>query len=256
MTIIIDACYDGFVVMAADMMWHSTAGHVGDRHKLVTHPSVPLAFGSSGLGMLGDLWVIDLLADLVGEVTEPRQLTLAGLAKRLAHDLAERVSEEQQAVEDQLSNSRRELKCAYRAPEGCEGGVRLSQICTDYRSRVHARRCTRPRRSEGPWRLRRGACAVFRSSAASGRERRRSPAPSPGNSTCPTSNSTHCTGGPGWTAGDDAVMRDRVAQVIAGDASVIDGNYWRKIGGLVWTRADTVVWLDPSWLLTFFRVRG
>lgn len=60
--------------------------------------------------------------------------------------------------------------------------------------------------------------------------------------------------GPGWTPADDAAMRDRVAQAIAGDAWVIDGNYWRKIGGLVWTRADTVVWLDPPWLLTFFRV--
>ncbi|HEY8648945.1 MAG TPA: AAA family ATPase [Candidatus Limnocylindria bacterium] len=60
--------------------------------------------------------------------------------------------------------------------------------------------------------------------------------------------------GPGWTPADDGLMRERVAQAIAGDAWVIDGNYWRKIGGLVWTRADTVVWLDPPWLLTFIRV--
>lgn len=59
---------------------------------------------------------------------------------------------------------------------------------------------------------------------------------------------------PGWTAADDALMRGRVRRAIAGDAWVIDGNYWRKIGGLVWTRADTVIWLDPPWLLTFLRV--
>lgn len=60
--------------------------------------------------------------------------------------------------------------------------------------------------------------------------------------------------GPGWTPAPDAIMRDRVAQAISGDAWVIEGNYWRKIGGLVWTRADTVIWLDPPWLLTFIRV--
>lgn len=49
-------------------------------------------------------------------------------------------------------------------------------------------------------------------------------------------------------------MRERVGRAIAADAWVVDGNYWRKIGDLVWTRADTVVWLDPPWLLTLVRV--
>lgn len=60
--------------------------------------------------------------------------------------------------------------------------------------------------------------------------------------------------GPGWTQASAEELRGRVTEKIAGDSWVIDGNYWRKIGGLVWTRADTVVWLDLPWLVTFLRV--
>jgi len=60
--------------------------------------------------------------------------------------------------------------------------------------------------------------------------------------------------GPDWAEASEAEMRDRVSQVIAADSWVIDGNYWRKIGGMVWERADTVVWLDPPWRTTFLRV--
>ncbi|RDI49755.1 adenylate kinase family enzyme [Nocardia mexicana] len=37
-----------------------------------------------------------------------------------------------------------------------------------------------------------------------------------------------------------AVVAERIAQ----DAWVVDGNYRGKLGDLVWQRADTVVWLD------------
>ncbi len=60
--------------------------------------------------------------------------------------------------------------------------------------------------------------------------------------------------GPGWIQASAEELRNRVNEKIAGDAWVIDGNYWRKISGLVWTRADTVVWLDLPWPLTFIRV--
>ena len=60
--------------------------------------------------------------------------------------------------------------------------------------------------------------------------------------------------GPGWNEATPEELRARVGAIIAQDSWVIDGNYFRKIGELVWTRADTVVWLDPPWSLTFVRI--
>ena len=45
----------------------------------------------------------------------------------------------------------------------------------------------------------------------------------------------------------EAVFKERVARAVEGDAWVIDGNYaGRGARDLVWPRADTVIWLDPS----------
>ncbi|MBU6424050.1 MAG: AAA family ATPase [Chloroflexota bacterium] len=60
--------------------------------------------------------------------------------------------------------------------------------------------------------------------------------------------------GPGWSAATPEELARRVREATAADAWVVDGGYWGKIGGLVWSRADTVVWLDPPWLLTFVRI--
>jgi adenylate kinase family enzyme len=48
---------------------------------------------------------------------------------------------------------------------------------------------------------------------------------------------------PGWTELPTDEFRRRVAEVAATDAWVIDGNYSRG-RDIVWSRADTVVWLD------------
>ena len=48
---------------------------------------------------------------------------------------------------------------------------------------------------------------------------------------------------PGWTEVPRELMQERVAQATAGDGWVIDGNYSR-VRDDVWTRADTVVWLN------------
>jgi hypothetical protein len=59
---------------------------------------------------------------------------------------------------------------------------------------------------------------------------------------------------PGWRESSVEDFRARVASAIAEDAWVIDGNYRSRLGGLVWTRADTVVWLDPPIALRFARL--
>jgi adenylate kinase family enzyme len=47
----------------------------------------------------------------------------------------------------------------------------------------------------------------------------------------------------GWEPLPRDVFRARVADFIAADGWVVDGNY-SAVRDLVWTRADTVVWLD------------
>ncbi len=51
--------------------------------------------------------------------------------------------------------------------------------------------------------------------------------------------------GPDWSQVAPETFRARVAEAIAGESWVIDGNYSR-VRDLVWSRADTVVWLDYS----------
>lgn len=49
--------------------------------------------------------------------------------------------------------------------------------------------------------------------------------------------------GPDWTQAPLEVFRERVARALSGGAWVVDGNYG-KVRDVVWSRADTVVWLD------------
>jgi len=58
---------------------------------------------------------------------------------------------------------------------------------------------------------------------------------------------------PGWTELPPAEFRRRVADLVGGDAWVVDGNY-RAVRDLVWARADTVVWLDLPRPLVLRRV--
>jgi adenylate kinase family enzyme len=58
---------------------------------------------------------------------------------------------------------------------------------------------------------------------------------------------------PGWVPLDEGEFRRRVAEVAAGDAWVIDGNY-SAVRPLVWARADTVIWIDLPRLLVMRRL--
>ncbi|MBW4658717.1 MAG: AAA family ATPase [Drouetiella hepatica Uher 2000/2452] len=56
-----------------------------------------------------------------------------------------------------------------------------------------------------------------------------------------------------WTNVSTEVFRQRLEQVLVGDRWVIDGNYSR-VRDLVWSRADTVVWLNYPFWLVFSRI--
>ena len=49
--------------------------------------------------------------------------------------------------------------------------------------------------------------------------------------------------GPDWTPVPTELFRERTAQALSGEAWVVDGNY-SKVRDIVWSRADTIVWLD------------
>ena len=58
--------------------------------------------------------------------------------------------------------------------------------------------------------------------------------------------------GPGWTR--LASFEDDVAAIAAGDAWVFDSSGYKEVRDLVWSRADTVLWLDFSRPVVLARV--
>jgi adenylate kinase family enzyme len=59
--------------------------------------------------------------------------------------------------------------------------------------------------------------------------------------------------GPGWVETPDPLFRARVADAVAAEAWVVDGNYGLA-RDIIWGRADTVVWLDYPFRITFGRL--
>lgn len=56
--------------------------------------------------------------------------------------------------------------------------------------------------------------------------------------------------GPHWTPTPREILRERVSEVLARDAWILDGNYRNALGDLVRASADTVAWLDfPRWVV-------
>jgi len=58
---------------------------------------------------------------------------------------------------------------------------------------------------------------------------------------------------PGWRPASVETLRRRVDAVTRANAWVIDGNY-REVRGIIWPRAQAVVWLDYPLLLILWRL--
>lgn len=58
---------------------------------------------------------------------------------------------------------------------------------------------------------------------------------------------------PNWTEAADDLFRSRIIKALSSDRWVIDGNY-SKVRDLVWSRADTVIWLDYSFATVLNRL--
>jgi hypothetical protein len=59
--------------------------------------------------------------------------------------------------------------------------------------------------------------------------------------------------GPDWVPVPRDVFRERVAEALDGDAWTTDGNY-SVARDIIWTRADTLVWLDYSLIVVMGRL--
>jgi len=59
--------------------------------------------------------------------------------------------------------------------------------------------------------------------------------------------------GPGWTPSPTEEFRRQTARALAGEAWTVDGNY-SKVRDVVWSRADTLVWLDYALPVVLWRV--
>jgi len=60
---------------------------------------------------------------------------------------------------------------------------------------------------------------------------------------------------PGWVASDPAEFRARIAEVLGrpDEGWICDGNYFSKLGDLVVSRADTVIFLNMPWRVMYRR---
>jgi adenylate kinase family enzyme len=58
---------------------------------------------------------------------------------------------------------------------------------------------------------------------------------------------------PKWTPAATDAFRKRAAQALSGDGWVVDGNYG-QVRDIIWSRADTIVWLDYSLPIIFWRL--
>ena len=58
---------------------------------------------------------------------------------------------------------------------------------------------------------------------------------------------------PDWQEASPEEFLDGIQRAVSGDSWVLDGNYSR-INDLKWKQADTIVWVDYGFFLTFYQV--
>ncbi len=58
---------------------------------------------------------------------------------------------------------------------------------------------------------------------------------------------------PNWQGAEKSVFQQRVTQALQAPKWVVDGNY-SKVRDVIWKMADTLIWLDYPFWLTFWRV--
>ncbi len=51
---------------------------------------------------------------------------------------------------------------------------------------------------------------------------------------------------PNWVEANLETFRSRVASALQSDSWIVDGSYRGRIKDLVWPKADTIIWLDPT----------
>lgn len=56
-----------------------------------------------------------------------------------------------------------------------------------------------------------------------------------------------------WREAETEAFRQRVQDALASDCWVADGNYTNRIQDILWSQADTLLWLDPSLPKILFR---
>jgi adenylate kinase family enzyme len=59
--------------------------------------------------------------------------------------------------------------------------------------------------------------------------------------------------GPDWTPAPLLIIREQLSAALAGDCWVVAGNY-SKVRDIVWSRADTLIWLDYPLPLILWRL--
>lgn len=58
---------------------------------------------------------------------------------------------------------------------------------------------------------------------------------------------------PNWEMVERETFRQKVAEIVAADSWIVDGNY-RKARDIIWARATTLIWLDYSFPVSFWQL--